>query len=1050
MPGMKVMHESKFFTNDIAAQARIERLVQLYKALSEVNQGIVRVRDESGLFPLVCRVAVDMGGMRMAWIGQQNEAGSLIKSVASYGSGAEYLNGIVISTKEDMPEGRGPFAIAFRENRNVVLTDFQTNEITAPWHARASKYGWKSGGFFPVTRTGKPVAVLAVYHQDAQAFDQETVTLFDEMARDISFALDNFDREKQRSEALQALYQSEQHFRAYFERSMVGMAATSPETGWLEVNDALCEMLGYSREELLCLSWSELTHPDDLPANLVLLDRLRRGESDEHTIDNRFIHKDGSIIHTHRAARAVRKADGSLDYVIALVEDINARKQMENHERLRNRALELLAKGAQLADILDAVVRGVEADDSTMLCSILLLDDLGKHLVTGAAPSLPDYFNTAMNGIEIGLGAASCGTTVHTGARVIVEDIQTHPYWKSFKGLAARAGLISSWSQSIRSASGKVLGTFSIYHRTKCIPTGSDIELIENAANLAGIAIDRKHFEDEQQLASLVYQNSAEAMMIADAKNRIIAINPAFSQVTGYNFEEVRGKNAKILSSGRHNEAFYQEMWHSINTSGYWQGEIWDQRKNGEVFPEWLTINAIFNKDGSVHRYVAIFSDISERKQNEELIWKQANYDPLTDLPNRRMFRDRLEQEIKNAHRAGTLLALLFIDLDLFKEVNDTLGHGVGDLLLQEASRRIGVCVRESDTVARLGGDEFMVILSQLPDTSPIEKIAQNIIVALAEPYCLGNETAYVSASIGITIYPSDALEAEQLVRNADQAMYVSKNEGRNRFSYFTRSLQEAAQTRLKLINDLRGALLANQFKIFFQPIVDLSTGRIYKAEALLRWEHPKRGMVSPMEFIPLAEETGLIIEIGNWVFKESARWAKRWVALCQEDFQISVNVSPIQFRDEGNHIDAWLTYLVELGLSGKNIVVEITEGLLLNADFGVIDNLLKFRDADIQVAIDDFGTGYSSLSYLKKFHIDYLKIDQSFTRNLETDPSDMALSEAIIVMAHKLGLQVIAEGVETLGQQNLLATAGCDYAQGYLFYKPMPAEELEVLLQTW
>ena len=448
--------------------------------------------------------------------------------------------------------------------------------------------------------------------------------------------------------------------------------------------------------------------------------------------------------------------------------------------------------------------------------------------------------------------------------------------------------------------------------------------------------------------------------------------------------------------------------------------------------------------------YVAIFSDISERKQNEELIWKQANYDPLTDLPNRRMFRDRLEQEIKNAHRAGTLLALLFIDLDLFKEVNDTLGHGVGDLLLQEASRRIGVCVRESDTVARLGGDEFMVILSQLPDTSPIEKIAQNIIVALAEPYCLGNETAYVSASIGITIYPSDALEAEQLVRNADQAMYVSKNEGRNRFSYFTRSLQEAAQTRLKLINDLRGALLANQFKIFFQPIVDLSTGRIYKAEALLRWEHPKRGMVSPMEFIPLAEETGLIIEIGNWVFKESARWAKRWVALCQEDFQISVNVSPIQFRDEGNHIDAWLTYLVELGLSGKNIVVEITEGLLLNADFGVIDNLLKFRDADIQVAIDDFGTGYSSLSYLKKFHIDYLKIDQSFTRNLETDPSDMALSEAIIVMAHKLGLQVIAEGVETLGQQNLLATAGCDYAQGYLFYKPMPAEELEVLLQTW
>ncbi|WP_189836312.1 EAL domain-containing protein [Sulfuriferula multivorans] len=1043
------MHESKFFTNDIAAQARIERLMQLYKALSEVNQAIVRVRDESDLFPLVCRVAVDMGGMRMSWIGQQNETGDLIKSVASYGSGAEYLNGIVISTKEDMPEGRGPFAIAFRENRNVVLTDFQTNEITAPWHARAYKYGWKSGGFFPITRAGKPIAVLAVYHQNAQAFDQETVTLFGEMVCDISFALDNFDREKQRSEAVQALYQSEQHFRAYFERSMVGMAATSPETGWLEVNDAMCAMLGYSREELLCLNWSDLTHPDDLPANLILLDRLRSGESDEHTIDNRFLRKDGSIIHTHRAARAVRKADGSLDYVIALVEDITARKQMENHERLRNRALELLAKGAPLADILNTVVSGVEADDPTMICSILVLDDLGKYLMTGAAPSLPDYFNTAMNGIEIGPGAASCGTTVYTGSRVIVEDIQTHPYWKSFKELAAKAGLVSSWSQAIRSASGKVLGTFSIYHRTKCAPTDSDIELIENAANLAGIAIDRKHFEDEQQLASLVYQNSAEAMMIADAKNRIIAINPAFSQVTGYNFEEVRGKNAKILSSGRHNEAFYQEMWHSINTSGYWQGEIWDQRKNGEVFPEWLTINAIRNKDGSVYRYVAISSDISERKQNEELIWKQANYDSLTDLPNRRMFRERLEQEIKTAHRADFLLALLFIDLDLFKEVNDTLGHDIGDMLLKAAARRINECVRESDTVARLGGDEFMVILSQLPDTSPIENIAQNIIQKLSEPYILGSEIVYVSASLGITIYPFDAEEAEQLVRNADQAMYVAKYEGRNRFSYFTHSLQEAAQTRLKLIKDLRVALAANQFRVFFQPILDLSTGCIHKAEALLRWEHPQRGMISPMEFIPLAEETGLIIEIGNWVFRESALWAKRWAVQGREDFQVSVNVSPVQFRDEGNHIDTWLTYLQTLELSGKNIVVEITEGLLLHADSGVIDKLLKFRDADIQVAIDDFGTGYSSLSYLKKFHIDYLKIDQSFIHNLETDPSDMALSEAIIVMAHKLGLQVIAEGVETAGHRQLLAAAGCDYAQGYLFSMPVPPEELETLLHS-
>lgn len=368
-------------------------------------------------------------------------------------------------------------------------------------------------------------------------------------------------------------------------------------------------------------------------------------------------------------------------------------------------------------------------------------------------------------------------------------------------------------------------------------------------------------------------------------------------------------------------------------------------------------------------------------------------------------------------------------------------------LVLDDAVCRISASVRESDTVARLGGDEFMLILSQLPDTGPIEKIAKNIIDRLAEPFQLSNEATYVSASIGITVYPSDADDVEQLARNADHAMYVAKNEGRNRFSYFTHALQEAAQSRLKFIHDLRDALAANQFKIYFQPIADLSNGCIYKAEALLRWEHPERGMIDPMEFIPLAEETSLIIEIGNWVFKESARWARRWMDLCPDGIQVSVNMSPVQFRDDSNHIDAWLTHLQALELSGKSMVVEITEGLLLHANAGVIDKLLKFLDAGIQVAIDDFGTGYSALSYLKKFHIDYLKIDQFFIRNLETDPSDMALIEATIVMAHKLGLKVIGEGVETAGHRKLLAAAGCDYAQGYLFSWPVPPDEFEALL---
>ncbi|MFH1818194.1 MAG: EAL domain-containing protein [Pseudomonadota bacterium] len=449
-------------------------------------------------------------------------------------------------------------------------------------------------------------------------------------------------------------------------------------------------------------------------------------------------------------------------------------------------------------------------------------------------------------------------------------------------------------------------------------------------------------------------------------------------------------------------------------------------------------------------RLIGTYLDVSERRQAEETIQRQANFDPLTQLPNRRLFLDRLGQEIIKSQRADFFLALLLVDLDEFKEVNDTLGHDVGDILLQEAARRIRSCLRDADTVARLGGDEFTVILADLSDRTHIEDIAQKIIGRMAEPFHLGDEVAYVTASIGITVYPGDAGDIDTLLKHADQAMYAAKKHGRNRFFYFTASLQEAAQTRLKLSRDLREAVAARQFVAYFQPIVELSTGRTRKAEALLRWQHPTRGLVNPMDFIPLAEETGLINEIGEWVLMESARRAQAWRHEFGDDFQISINMSPVQFRAEGRpRTRAWLRHLQDIGLPGTNLTIEITENLLLNAHADVTEQLLAFRDAGIQIAIDDFGTGYSTLSYLKQFPIDYLKIDRSFVRDIETDPNDMALSRAIIVMAHELGLKVIAEGVETAGQRALLYAAGCDYAQGYLYAgKPLPPDEFEAWLR--
>lgn len=457
-----------------------------------------------------------------------------------------------------------------------------------------------------------------------------------------------------------------------------------------------------------------------------------------------------------------------------------------------------------------------------------------------------------------------------------------------------------------------------------------------------------------------------------------------------------------------------------------------------------LSRGAVVERDakGAAVRMVGTTIDIS----TEQETLRRANFDSLTRLPNRNLFRDRLEKEVQIAKRTGKALALLFIDLDRFKEVNDLLGHDAGDKLLRQCADRICGCIRSADTVARLGGDEFTVILIDLASRAHIEDIAQKILDALARPFEIGAAQVHISGSIGITLYPEDGSDLERLVQNADQAMYVAKSAGRNQFHFFTRSMQEQARRRITMMGDLRNALPRGEMRLHFQPVVELANGLIVKAEALLRWQHPSRGLLMPSEFITLAEESGLIHDIGHWAFMQSLHWSRRCNELTAAPFQVSVNVSPMQFMQHRRAMN-WGQQVIESGLSSSSIVVEITESVLLNTTAATAQRLLEMRDAGIELALDDFGTGYSSMAYLKKFDVDYLKIDQSFVRGTESHNSSRTIAETIIVMAHKLGLKVIAEGIETPEQRDWLREVGCDFGQGFLFSHPLPPDEFERLL---
>ncbi len=781
------------------ARAQMLRMTNLYAALSQCNQAIVRSNDQAELFAKICEVAVKYGGMKMAWIGWLDPTTQQIMPVGKYGEGTDYLDNIDIVMDTQNVNASGPTVKSIFMDSPYYCQDFLNDPAAARWHELGKSYGWGASATLPIHCDGNIVGVFNMYSAQTYAFDDTAQKLLEEMATDIDFALANFAR------------QAEQ----------------------------------------------------------------------QHT-------------------------------------------QIMTEQRIF--MLELITSDKSLDEILATIAHKVEELKPGRLCSILLLDSNKQTLHVAAAPSLPDFFNTAVDGVEIGARVGSCGNAAYTGQRTIVEDIAHHPYWTNYLTIATQAELAACWSEPIIGSQQKILGTFAVYSHIPASPSQGDMQLIEMLAHFIAIAI--------------------------------------------------------------------------------------------------------------------------ERKRDESNIHYLAHFDPLTHLPNRLLLENRAQQSISIAQRAGTPLAVLFLDLDHFKNINDNLGHRVGDALLVELAQRLQKLIRDEDTVSRLGGDEFILVL---PDTHPdaAAYVAEKLLAAAAHPYRIQEHELILTASIGIAIYPQNGTDFDTLIKHADVAMYRAKNSGRNSYRYYTEEMQAKSARNLMLENALRRAMEQNQLAVNYQPQINISTGKLIGAEALLRWHHPELGLISPTEFIPIAEDSGQIYKIGAWVLRTAIQQLKFWIDAGIPPMIIAVNLSALQFRHAGLP-DLITSLLNEIGLPAQYLELELTESVAMDEPLEAIAVMDNLHGRGVRMSIDDFGTGYSSLNYLKKFKIYKLKIDQSFIRDINTDPEDKAIVTAIINMAHSLGFQTIAEGVETAEQLDFLRIHNCDEVQGYYHSKPLSTEQFATFARNW
>jgi diguanylate cyclase (GGDEF)-like protein/PAS domain S-box-containing protein len=805
-------------------------------------------------------------------------------------------------------------------------------------------------------------------------------------------------------ETQQQLSNSEHKFRMLFENSPTAMVAIDPKNGRIvQANHNALKMTGYNAEEILNISVNDSTHPDDQAESRKRYEQLSKGQPNQIHFEKRYRRKDGSEFIGQSSISVMKDERGNIVSFIGSTVDITERKLIE----ARFRAV------VEQSPIGMAFARdGITVDVNAVYLKMFGYDDInelrGHSLLDQIAPQQRAEMEERI--------------------RRRMRDEQTEATYETI-------GLRKDGSQ------------FPLLITAKRL-------VLSDGPLTFGFMMDiseRKEAEANLRIAAAAFE-SQESMMITDANSVILRVNKAFTESTGYTADEIVGKTPRVLKSGRHDPEFYRVMWETIQRTGTWQGEIWDRRKNGEIYPKWLTVSAVKRSDGVITHYVGSHTDITERKLAEEKIQHLAFYDHLTDLPNRLLLMDRLQQATASSVRSGRPGALLFIDLDNFKGLNDTLGHTVGDLVLKEVARRLVSCVREGDTVARLGSDEFVVMLLDLDErpleaAAEIESIGEKTLAALGLPYQIDMHVYHTTASIGVTVFSDNNKTNDELIKQADIALNQAKKLGRNSLLFFDQQMQASISARVSLEGELHNALEKQQFQLYYQVQMD-SLNRTLGAEALIRWIHPEHGLVSPAQFIPLAEETGMILPIGQWVLETACMQIRVWEQnALTRDLVLAVNVSAKQFH-QADFVSQIRAVIRRHAIDPTRLKLELTEGMLLENIGNVTATMNELKNIGIQMSLDDFGTGYSSLQYLKRLSLSQLKIDQSFVRDIATDPSDQAIVRTIVAMAKTLDMVVIAEGVETEDQRQILLSSGCTNYQGYLFGKPVPIDQFEALLR--